>query len=82
MYDTFPIKHQCHFFDFGRKYRGRDRMVVGFTTTNAISTYHKYREFDSSSWCGEFDTTLCDKSLSVTCNRSVVISGYSDFIHQ
>jgi hypothetical protein len=50
MYDTFPIKHQCHFFDFGRKYRGRDRMVVGFTTTNAISTYHKYREFDSSSW--------------------------------
>ena len=20
--------------------RGRDRMVVGFTTTNAISTYH------------------------------------------
>ena len=51
MYDTFPIKHQCHFFDFGRKHHGRDRMVVGFTMTNAISTYHKYHQFDSSSWC-------------------------------
>ena len=27
-------------------------------------------------------TTLCDKSLSVTCDRSVVFSGYSGFLHQ
>jgi hypothetical protein len=27
------------------------------------------------------DTTLCD-SLSTTCGRSVVFSGYSDFLHQ
>jgi len=31
-------------------HRGRDRMVVGFTTTYAISTYHHYRcEFESQS---------------------------------
>ena len=37
---------------------GRNRMVVGFTTTYAISTYHhKCCEFESHSG----DTTLCDK---------------------
>ena len=28
-----------------------------------------------------FDTALCD-SLSVTCDRLVVFSGYSSFLHQ
>ena len=37
----------------------RDRMVVGC-------------EFEPRSWRGVPDTTLCDKSLSVTCERSVV----------
>jgi len=33
-----------------RGHRGRDRMVVGFTTTYAISTYHHYScEFESHS---------------------------------
>jgi len=42
--------------------RGRDRMVVGFTTTYAISAYHHQRcEFESRSWRGLLDTTLCDK---------------------
>jgi hypothetical protein len=27
-------------------------------------------------------STLCDKSLSVTCDRSVIFSGYSGFLHQ
>jgi hypothetical protein len=37
-------------------------MVVGFTTTNAISAYHrKSCEFEYSSWQGVLDTTLCDK---------------------
>ena len=41
---------------------GRDRMVVGFTTTCAISAYHhKSCEFESHSWQGVLDTTLCDK---------------------
>ena len=41
--------------------RGRDRMVVGFTTTNAISTYHHWCcEFESRSWRGVLDTS-CDK---------------------
>jgi hypothetical protein len=40
-------------------YKGRrDRMVVGFTTTYAINTYHYQRcEFESHSG----DTTLCYK---------------------
>ena len=43
---------------------GRYHMVVGFTTTYtcAISAYHhKSCEFESCSWQGVFDTTLCYK---------------------
>jgi hypothetical protein len=37
-------------------------MVVGFTTTYAISVYHQYCcKFESHSWWGVLDTTLCDK---------------------
>ena len=32
--------------------RVRDRMVVGFTTTYAISAYHHWCEFESRSWRG------------------------------
>jgi len=40
---------------------GPDHMVVGFTTTYAISAYHCQRcEFESRSK-GVLDTTLCDK---------------------
>ena len=40
----------------------RDRMVVGFTTTYAISAYHDLScEFEPHSWRGVPDTTLCDK---------------------
>jgi len=46
---------------------GRGRMVVGFTTSYAIGAYHHYScEFEPCSWQGVLDTTLCDKSLSVT----------------
>ena len=42
--------------------RGRDRLVVGFITTCAISAYHHYWcECESRSWRGVLDTTLCDK---------------------
>jgi hypothetical protein len=42
--------------------RARDRMVVGFTTTCAISAYHHYSyELEHRSWRGELDTTLSDK---------------------
>ena len=44
-----------------------DRMVVDFTTICTISAHHHLS-------C-EF------KSLSVTCGRSVVFSGYSSFLH-
>jgi hypothetical protein len=41
--------------------RGRDCMVVGFTTC-AISAYHyKSCEFEPRSWRGVLDTTLCHK---------------------
>ena len=37
-------------------------MVVGFTTTYAISAYHHLNcEFESHSWLVVLDTTLCDK---------------------
>jgi hypothetical protein len=42
--------------------RGCDRMVVGFTTTCAISAYrHSSCEYEPRSWRGVLDTTLCDK---------------------
>jgi len=42
--------------------RGRDRMVVAFTTTCVISAYHHYScEFEPCSWRGLLDKTLCDK---------------------
>jgi len=42
--------------------RGRDRMVVGFTTTCAIiASHHQRCEFESRSWRCVPDTTLCDR---------------------
>jgi len=39
--------------NFMLNYNGRDRMVVGFTTTYAISAYHHWCcEFESRSWRG------------------------------
>jgi hypothetical protein len=51
--------------------RGRDRMVIGFTTTTiAISSYHHLScEFESRSWRGVLDKTLCDK----VCDNTIYI---------
>jgi hypothetical protein len=39
-----------------------DRVVVGFTTTCAISAYHHSScEFEPCAWRGVLDTTLCNK---------------------
>ena len=47
--------------NFSHQRSGRDRIVVGFTTTYAISVYLHYRcELESRSWRGVLDTTLCD----------------------
>jgi hypothetical protein len=47
---------------FGKGRSGRDRMVVGVSTTCAISAYHHLScEFEPCSWRGVLDTTLCDK---------------------
>jgi hypothetical protein len=62
--------------------RGCDRMVIGFTATYEISSYHYSScEFESRSWRSVLDTTLC-ASLSVIYGRSVFFSGYSGFLHQ
>ena len=43
-------------------HHGHDHMVVGLTTTYAISAYHHYScEFESHSCWGVLDITLCDK---------------------
>ena len=56
------ISITAHPITWGHRGRGRDCMVVGFTTTPAISAYHHYScEFESHSWKGVLDTTLCDK---------------------
>jgi hypothetical protein len=42
-----------------------------------VHYHHLCCEFEPHEWRGVLDKTLCDKSFSVTCNRSVVFSGYS-----
>jgi len=43
-------------------HHGHDRIVVGFTTTCAISAYHQWScEFEPHSWRGVVDATLYDK---------------------
>ena len=55
----FLVKYDARFLG---DHRGRDRMVVGFTTTFAISAYHHKRyEFECHSWRGLLDTLLCNK---------------------
>jgi len=73
----YSLSYKCQI----RGRRGRDRMVVGFTTIYVISAYHYWScEFESRSWRNVFDTTLCD--MWMTCGgRSMVFSGYSGFLH-
>jgi hypothetical protein len=57
-----PNINQLKFSDFRRGNHGRDRMVVRFTTTYVISAYHnKSCEFESYSWRGVLEITLCGK---------------------
>ena len=59
---TTFLRQPKHVPSYRRGRRGRDRMVVGFTTTHAISAYHHLRcEFEFYSWRGVLDTALCDK---------------------
>ena len=45
--------------------RGRDRMIIGFTTICAINAYHYSScEFEPRSWRGVLDTKLCDTFVS------------------
>ena len=53
---------------------GRENMVVRFITNYASSGYHHQGcEFESRSWRGVLDTTLCDKVRQVFPVHRVVI---------
>jgi hypothetical protein len=42
--------------------RDRDRMLVGFTTICAVSSYnHQSGDFEPRSWREVLDTTLCEQ---------------------
>ena len=65
MYPCLLIQSLNRYCTF-RNHHGCDHMVqknvVGFTTTYSISSYHHWsREFESRSWRGVLDITLCDK---------------------
>ena len=54
--------HQINLALLPRGRHGRGRMLVGFTTTCAISAHHLLScEFERHSWVGLLVTTLCDK---------------------
>ena len=60
VYISFSFNNLSDIHSWGRC--GRYCMVVGFTTTYAISAYHHSScEFESRSWRGVLDTTLCYK---------------------
>ena len=60
--NTTAYQVKVSIFMVDLKSRCRDRMVVGFTTTYAISAYHHWWcEFESRSGQGVLDTTWCDK---------------------
>ena len=59
---SYALVYVSNSFSF-RDRHGRVRMVFGFTTTCTITTYHHGScEFESRSWRGVLDTTLCDKA--------------------
>jgi hypothetical protein len=63
--------------------RGRDRMVVVFTTTCAIGVPITTKVVSSNPAHGEvYSIQHFFLSLSGTCDRSVVFSEYSGFLHQ
>ena len=56
--------------------------VVDVTVWQLDLQLQSSREFEPCSWRGVLDPTLCDKSFSLTCDKSVVFYGYAGFFHQ
>jgi hypothetical protein len=74
-------RHEVNTYLLGER-QGCDRIVVRFITTYAINAYHHYRwEFESRS-SKVYSMERYVIKLSVTRDRSVVFSGYSDFLQQ
>jgi hypothetical protein len=58
--------------------RGHDQMVVGFTNTYAVSAYYHHScDFESCSWRGVLDVTLCHKICQWHGRR--FFPGYSNY---
>ena len=62
--DKFDCSYKYSYITIAHTWRDRlrrDRMVVGFAPTCAISAYHhEMCEFEPSSWRSELDATLFD----------------------
>ena len=57
----WPVARQT-FPSLSNDHHDSDRMAVGCTITYAISAYHHWNcEFESRSWRGALDITLCNK---------------------
>ena len=66
-----------------RDCRDHDRMDVEFTTTCAISAYHNQSfDFESHSWRGVLDTTLCDKVCQWLATGRWFSTGTAGFLHK
>ena len=63
-----------------RGHHGCDRMVVGFTTTCAISAYQLGDE--PRSWQGVLDTTLCEKNCQLLATGQWFSPGTLVSLHQ
>ena len=61
-FSCLPADTEIIYFSTSTGCHGRDRMVLGFKSTYTISAgYHQRCEFESRSWQGVLNTTLCDK---------------------
>ena len=60
----------------------RGRMIVGFTATCVISSYHDKVVSTNPVHSEVYSMQQYVISLTVTCGRSEVFSGYSGFLHQ
>ena len=75
------VMHLCcnSEFIYSRGCRGRDRTVVRFTTTYAISAYHRWSSYHVHGKVYSIQHYII--KLSITCGRSVIFSKYSGFLH-
>ena len=60
-----------------KKNQDKFHLFINQVNKQFIVIKNKYCESEPRWWRDVLDTTLCDKVLSVTCDKSVVFTGYS-----